>query len=162
MKFKYAGFLLIVFCLGLISCSSAPVQNQDQGWVLMNYVTSAEKGISGVEPVDLGEDVIVVQEAFPGTLDELKAEIRKDLISGEMPESRGTYRGSVLTWELYEGEAEIPDIGPFTIHLLMGIAAADETSYFVALVALPDSFAENSARFESVFYHTLYGFSPIE
>ena len=29
-----------------------------------------------------------------------------------------------------------------------------------ALVALPDSYGENSAKFDSVFYHTLYAFSP--
>ena len=126
----------------------------------MNYVTNEETGVSGVEPVNLGEDVLIIQDAFPGTLEALIAEIKKDIASGELPEATGTYQRSGLIWQVYKGETQITDIGPINVLLLMGLASDDEASYFVALVALPDSYGENSAKFDSVFYHTLYAFSP--
>lgn len=162
-KLKPGGILLLlIFCLGLSSCSTASFQIEDQGWVLMRYTTNKDKGISGVEPVDLGEDVQLVQEVFPGALEEVKAEIQKSIKSGELPAPDGTFQGSNLTWELYSGETEIPDIGPFTVAILMGIAADDKASYFVGLVTLPDSYEEHADKFQSVFYHTLYAFAPIE
>jgi hypothetical protein len=163
MKLKRSGILLLlVFCLGLSSCSTASYLNEDQGWILMRYTTNQDKGISGVEPVDLGEDVLLVQEVFPGTLEELKIETQKSISSGELPAPAGTFLGSGLTWELYTGETEIPDIGPFTVAVLLGIAADDKASYFVGLVTLPDSYEEHADKFQSVFYHTLYAYSPIE
>ena len=129
MKLKRSGILLLlVFCLGLSSCSTASYLNEDQGWVFMRYTTNQDKGISGVEPVDLGEDVLLVQEVFPGTLEELKIETQKSISSGELPAPAGTFLGSGLTWELYTGETEIPDIGPLTVAVLLGIAADDKAS----------------------------------
>ncbi len=128
----------------------------------MRYATNQENGVSGVEPVDLGEEVELVQEVFPGSLDELKATILESTNSKELPATTGIYRGSDLTWELYIGETQIPELGPFTVTLLMGIAADDTASYFVGLVTLPEKYEENADKFQSVFYHTLYAFSPIE
>jgi len=163
MKLMHAGILLLlVFCLGLSSCSTLSHQNEDQGWVLMRYTTNQDKGIIGVEPVDLGDDVKLVQEVFPGTLEELKIETQKTISSGELPAPAGIFQGPDLTWELYTGETEIPDVGPFTVTLLLGIAADDKASYFVGLVTLPDSYKEHADKFQSVFYHTLYAYSPIE
>ena len=163
MNLKHAGlYLPILLCLGIVSCSSAPFQNDDQGWVLMNYITHQEKGVTGVEPVDLGEDVEMVQEVFPGSLEELKATILESTNSEELPAPSGTYRGSSLTWELYMGETQIPELGPFTVTLLMGIATDDAGSYYVVLVTLPERYEEDADKFQSVFYQTLYAFSPIE
>jgi len=104
----------------------------------------------------------LVQEVFPGSLEELKAATIESTNSEELPASTGTYRGSSLTWELYMGEIQIPDLGPFTVTILLGIAADDAASYFVGLVTLPERYEENADKFQSVFYHTLYAFSPIE
>ena len=128
----------------------------------MRYATNQEKGISGVEPVDLGEDVQLVQDVFPGSLEELKAEILKSTIPEELPVDTGTYQGSKLTWEVSIGETQIPDLGPFTVTALLGIAADETASYFVVLVTLPERYEENADKYQSVFYHTLYAFSPIE
>lgn len=103
-----------------------------------------------------------MQEIFPGSLEALKATILESTNSEELPVPTGTYRGSDLTWELYVGETQIPELGPFTVTLLMGIAADNAASYFVALVTLPEHYEGNANKFQSVFYHALYAFSPIE
>jgi len=155
-------WISFTLCLGLISCTSSTFQNESQGWVLMRYYTSEEKGISGIEPVDLGEDVQLVQEAFPGSLEELRAAALESIDLQGFPESMGTYQGAALTWDLYSFEAQIADLGPFTVSLDMAIAEGDTVSYFVALVSLPENYEENADKYQSVFYHTLYAFSPIE
>ena len=117
-------------------------------------------GISGVEPVDLGEDVELVQEVFPGSLEELKAEILKSTIPEGLPAYTGTYQGSKLTWEVSIGETQIPDLGPFTVTALLGIAADETASYFVLLVTLPERYEEDADKFQSAFFKKLKSIKP--
>ena len=101
--------VIISTCLVLAACSSTPFQDQDPGWVLMRYATNEEKGIFTLEPVDIGEEAEIVQDVFPGTMDEMRTEILKSITSEELPESGGTYQGSTLTWEWYQEETQIPE-----------------------------------------------------
>ena len=94
----------------------------------MRYAANQEKGFSGVEPFELGEDVVVVQDIYPGTIDELKAEILRSTVAEELPESIGTYQGSDLTWELHVGETRIPELGSSTVSILLGLAS-DESGF---------------------------------
>jgi hypothetical protein len=162
MKLKLTVFLLVsILCAGLVSCSSPAYQNQDQGWVLMRYVTDKDKGLAGIEAVDLGEEVEVVQEVFDGSLDVMKAEILKSITSGDLSSPNGTYEGADFTWDYYILETQIPDLGPFDVTLLLGLTTDNVKSYFAALVTLPDSYQENTQKYQSIFLHTLYAFSPI-
>lgn len=128
----------------------------------MRSYTNTEKGLRGVEAVDLGEDVEVVQEVFPGSIEELRDAALESMNLEEFPESTGTYRGKSLTWNLFSFDAQIEDLGPFTVSINMAVAEGDSESYFVALVALPEGYEENAEKYDSVFYHTIYAFSPIE
>jgi hypothetical protein len=128
----------------------------------MRYYTSQEKGINGIEPFDLGDDVQLVQEAFPGSLEELRVAVLESTDLQEFPESTGTYQGAALTWDLYSFEAQITELGSFTVSLDVAIAESDTASYFVGLLSLPENYEENADKYQSVFYHTLYAFSPIE
>ena len=104
-----------ILCLGLISGTSSTFQKDSQGWVLMRYYISEEKGLSGIEPIDLGEDVELIQEVFLGSLEELTAVVLESIDLEELPESIGTYRGAALSWDLYSFESQIKELGPMTI-----------------------------------------------
>lgn len=152
----------LALCLGLISCTTSTYQKDSQGWVLMRYYTSEEKGFSGIEPVDLGEDVELVQEVFPGSIEELREAALESTDLQELPESTGTYQGTALTWDLYSFEAQIEELGPFPVSLDVAMAEGDSASYFVGLVSLPENNEENADKYQSVFYHTIYALSPLE
>ena len=162
MKLKLTVFLLAsILCAGLVSCSSPAFQNQDQGWVLMRYVNDEEKGFAGIEAVDLGDEVEVVQEVFDGSLDVMKAEILKSITLGDLPSPSGTFKGADFTWEYYILETQTPDLGPVDVTLMLGLSTDEIKSYFVALVTLPEIYKENEQKYQSVFQHTMYAFSPI-
>ena len=128
----------------------------------MRYNTNEEKGSSGIEPVDLGDDVELVQEVFPGSLDKLTAAVLDPIDLEELPESIGTYRGAALNWDLYSFEAQIKELAPITVSVNMAMAEGDSASYFVGLVSLPENNEENADKYQSVFYYTLYALAPIE
>ena len=147
MRLNHTVFLLAsILCIGLASCSNPAFQNQDPGWVLMRYATFEEKGVSGIEAVDLGEEIEVVQEVFDGSLDGMKAEILKSITTGDLSSPAGTYKGADFTWEYYILETQIPDLGPFDVTLMLGLSTDDVKSYFVALVTLPESYEEFEKR----------------
>lgn len=152
----------LILCLGLISCGTPAFQQDDQGWVLVRYYTNEEKGISGVEPIDLGEEATIVQEFFPGSVEELGEAALESMDIEEFPESIGTYQGRSLTWSLYSFEAQIYDVGPFNVSVDMAVAESGANSYFVGLVVLPESYEENKEKYQATFFHTLYAFSPLE
>lgn len=154
-------WLPLVLVLGLISCTTS-FDKDSQGWVLMRYFTNEEKGISGVEPVDLGENAQLVQEVFPGSLEEMIEFAKESTSFVDIPPSTGSFQGQALTWDLYSFEAEIPEIGAFTVHLDMALAEGDTKSYSVALVALPDQYEKYPQKYQSVFLHSLYVLTPLD
>ena len=130
-------WLPLVLVLGLISCTTS-FDKDSQGWVLMRYFTNEETGISGVEPVDLGDKAELVQDSFVGSRAEAEAATLESITLEEFPESTGSYQGANLRWDLYSFETEIPEIGPFEVHIDMALAGDDSQGYFVALVGRPD------------------------
>jgi hypothetical protein len=128
---------------------------------MQSYINE-EKGISGVEPVGLGEDVELIQEVFPGSIEELRVAALESMDIDEFPESTGTYQGKSLSWTLYSFEAQINDLGPFNVSLNLAVAEGETNSYFVGLLTLPEKYEENAEKFESTFYHTLYALTPID
>lgn len=157
-----AMWVPIVLCLDLISCTASNYQADSQGWVMMNYYTNQEKGISGLQPLELGENVEIIQEVFPGSIQELREAALEQMNIEEFPESIGKYHGRALSWDLYSFEAQIRELGPFDLAVNLAVAEGDSVSYFVALVALPEDYEANTEKYEAVFYHTLYAFSPAE
>jgi hypothetical protein len=155
-------WLILVISLVLGSCSSAGFNHVDQGWVLVNYYNNPEKGIRGVVPVDLGEEIIVAQEVFPGEFEDLKTATLETTDLEELPPSTGIYQGSALKWQLYQFETQIADVGPFTVSVILGLATDDSASYFVGLVTLPEIFESETEKILSIFYHTLYAYTPLE
>ena len=162
MKIRsFTRWFPLLLVLGLISCTTS-LDKDSQGWVLMRYYTNEEKGLSGVEPVDLGDNAQLVQEAFPGSRAEMVAATMESTTRDEFPESAGSYQGAALSWDLYSFYTEIPELGPFAVHVDMALAGGDSQGYFVALVALPEDYQEFSEKYRSVFLHTIYSLSPYE
>ena len=71
-------------------------------------------------------------------------------ILDEFPESEGSYQGATLSWDLYSFETEIPELGPFAVHVDMALAGGESQGYFVALVALPEEYEEFPEKYNSV------------
>ncbi|MES0361677.1 MAG: hypothetical protein ABUK20_12230 [Anaerolineales bacterium] len=151
----------LVLCVGLISCTTS-LDKDSQGWVLMRYYTNEERGLSGVEPIDLGDKAQLVQEAVPGSRDEMVAATLESTTLDEFPESTGSYQGAVLSWDLYSFNTEIPELGPFPVHVDMALAGGESLGYFVALVTLPEESEQFPEKYRSVFLHTIYSLSPLE
>lgn len=162
MKIRpFTKWLPLLLVLGLISCTTS-LDKESQGWVLMRNYTNEEKGVSGVEPVDLGDKAELIQEAFPGSRAEMVAATMESTILDELPESEGSYQGAALSWDLYSFETEIPELGPFAVHVDMALAGGESQGYFVALVALPEEYEQFSEKYSSVFLHTIYSLSPLD
>ena len=155
---KWFPLLLI---LGLISCTTS-LDKESQGWVLMRYYTNEEKGLSGIEPVDMGDNAELVQEAFPGSRAEMVSATMESTSLEEFPESIGSYQGAALSWDLYSFDTEIPEVGAFTVHVDMALAGGETQGYFVALITLPEESEQFPEKYRSVFLHTIYSLSPLE
>lgn len=163
MKFhSIAKLVPLLLCLGLISCTASTYQTDSQGWVLMNYFTDQEKEISGLQPLELGENVELVQDVFPGSIQELEEAVLQQIDIEQFPASVGKYRGRTLSWDLYSFEGQLREEGPFDIAVNLAVAEGDSVSYFVALLALPEDYEANTEKYQAVFYHTLYAFSPLD
>lgn len=162
MKIRTLMRLLpLVLVLGLISCSTS-LDKDSQGWVLMRYYTNEEKGLSGIEPLDLGDMAELVQESFVGSRAEMEAATLESTNLEEFPESAGRYQGANLTWDLYSFETEIPELGPFEVHIDMALTGDESKGYFVALVVLPEEHENNPEKYNSIFLHSIYALSPID
>jgi len=151
----------LVLILGLISCTTS-LDKDSQGWVLMRYYTNEEKGLSGIEPVDLGDKAQLVQEAVPGSRDEIIKATMESTTLDEFPESTGSYQGAALSWDLYSFNTEIPELGPFPVHVDMALTGGESQGYFVALITLPEESEQFPEKYRSVFLHTIISLSPLE
>lgn len=150
-----------LFCTGLIACTTSSLDPDSQGWVLLRYYTDEGKGISGVEPVELGDEIALVQEVFPGTLEEMESAVLASTNLEELPLAMDTYHGGELVWDVYRFDTQIADVGPFTVSVMLGLATGESESYFVGLVTLPEIYTSERGKILSIFYHTLYAFSPL-
>jgi len=162
MKIRtFTKWFPLVLILGLISCTTS-LDKDSQGWVLMRYYTNEEKGLSGVEPVNLGDKAQLVQEVFPGSRDEMVAATMDSTTLEDYPESEGSYQGKAFSWDLYSFDTEIPELGQFPVHINIAMTEGESQSYFVSMVTLPEEYEEFSEKYRSVFLHTIYSLSPLE
>lgn len=167
-----AGMLLVM------TACSASLAGGDSGSIALTRFFSEEFGIRGVVPqacvqsnpgnfecTDLTPDdspVVMVQQLFPGTMDELIALVLDEVSLEQLPEPAGSYKGTAFTWDLYTFEAQIIDAGPETFRVDLALAQGDSASYLVVLATLPDSYDANAVLYETVFTRAVYALAPLK
>jgi hypothetical protein len=158
--------LIAIVCVSLIVIAcAAPLPEGESGLVAMVPFTNEEQGIRGNTLLDnSAERMILNQEAFPGTREELAAIAKEQTELVQIPRSTGAYKGAYLTWDLYRFTTKIVGEGSTIFHVDMALAqgTGDDKQYLVTLVALPMDYAANPAKYHTVFEHALYAFEPLE
>jgi hypothetical protein len=180
-------FLAILGVLGRIlllgtACTALPAGGESGSIALVQF-SSEEYGIKGVVPVACEQGapgqfdcsslrsgqspVFLILQVQPMTLAELIPLLVTDLNLSTVPSSTGTLRGAGLTWELYNFEASLPDLGPETLRLDLALAehgSAEYNSvvYVVALLTRPDDYDPHRALYETVLRHVAYALAPLE
>jgi hypothetical protein len=154
-------WLLLVLILGLVSCTTS-FQNDSQGLVMMRNYINEESSIRGVQPLDMGENAEIIQDSFPGTLDELLLIVMEQTNLDSFPEAIGSYKGGNFKWDLYSFDAQIEDAGPQPLKVDFALAEGESRFYFVALVAIPEDYEQNAEKYRTVFLHTIYALSPLD
>jgi hypothetical protein len=156
---------ILVLLAGMLLCVTAcnvSLPEGESGSIALIPFFDRERGMQGVMPLEGWTDrAVLLQESFPGTLDELIAEIAADTDLIALPRSTGTYRGSAFTWDLYQFHTQLADTGPGIYRVDLGLAKSDSAYYFVALVTLPADYAANEPLYKTVFTHALYALSPM-
>ena len=143
MKNKLSLVVLVSLLLAITACTGLQ-SGHSSGWIAMTPFTNEEYGIRGVVPPgDWIEQGALVQQSFPGTVDELAPVLLAQTSLDQVPEPVGSYRGAALTWNLYAFETQVKDVGPETVRVDMALAEGDSASYLVAMVTLPDAYEEN-------------------
>jgi hypothetical protein len=128
----------------------------------MRYYVNEDSGIRGVQPLDLGENAEIIQDSFPGTLDELQLTVMEQTNLDSFPEAIDSYKGANFNWDLYSFDAQIEEAGPQPIKVDFALTEGESRLYFVALLALPEEYEQNAEKYRSVFLHTIYALSPLE
>jgi hypothetical protein len=168
---------LLVGVLLILTACGAPLPAGESGQIALKPFISEELGLRGLAPwncdeVDLGtfycpslspdeSPVIVIQQSFPGMLDELAPLLLESVSLEELPEISGRYRGKIFDWGFFTFESQIRDLGPEKYRIDLAWAEDGSTSYFVALLTMPDAYEANEALYETVFTHALYALAPL-
>jgi hypothetical protein len=137
----------------------------ESGVVAMIPFTSEEHGIRGNALLgDSSDWVILNQESFLGTRDELAAIAIEQTDLVRIPRSLGTYKGAYLTWDLYRFTTRLAGESSEIFHVDLALAQGtrDDRQYLVVLVAQPMDYAANPVKYQTVFEHALYAFEPLE
>jgi hypothetical protein len=155
--------VLACVLLAMTACV-APLPEGESGLVAMIPFTNEEYGIRGNAPMGGWSDrAVLIQESFPGTMDDLVelAVAQTDLV--RLPRSTGTYRGAYLTWDLYTFSTRVEDAGPDIYRVDMGLAHVERDAryYLVFLIAQPMDYEANKALYQTVFEHALYALEPL-
>jgi hypothetical protein len=149
-------FLTITACGGSLSA-------HDGGAIAMEPFVDPEAGIRGIRPVegwtDQGE---LVMGSMPGTRDEAIAMALTQIALDALLASRGTYKGTALTWDLCTVETQVEGAGTETWRIDLALAEGESASYFVVLVVRPDAYDDNPALYDTVFEHAMYALAPLE
>jgi len=154
--------VLVSFLLAVTACTGLQPRH-GSGWIAMTPFTSDEYGIRGVVPPgDWIEQGALVQQSFPGTMDELVSVLLAQTSLDKVPEPAGSYRGAALTWSLYAFETQVTEVGPETVRVDLALAEGGSASYLVAMVTLPDAYEENESLVKTVFLHAVYALAPLE
>ena len=174
---KGAVVLLVSLVLSMSACAWS-LPEGDAGVIGMMPFVNDDLGIRGIAPIGWGqvepgrfvrggaegiEDHMELhQKAVPLTLDEMNVLLLEQISLEELPESTGTYEGSALTWDLRTLDTEIDGTGGFTFRLKLAVAARESESYFVAVLALPDTYDANATMLDTIFTHALDAFAPVD
>jgi hypothetical protein len=157
------GVLAIVLVAASGCVASLPLG--ESGSIAMLPFTDKEQGIRGNALLgDTSDWVLLNQESFQGTREELAALAieQTDLI--QIPRSYGTFQGAFLTWDLYRFTTRVAEAGPDLFHIDLAVAqgTGGERQYLVVLIARPMDYAANPAKYRTVLDHALYAFEPLE
>jgi hypothetical protein len=95
-------------------------------------------------------------------LDEFMSLLVTELDLAAVPSSRGTSTGAALTWELYQFEVSIPDLGPEELMLDLALAEQGSVVYAVALLTLPADYDPHRALYKTVFRYVSHALAPLE
>lgn len=148
-----------------VTACTGSLPEGESGVVAMIPFTNEEHGIRGNALLDDSADwVLLNQESFSGTRDELAAILMEQTDLVQIPRSIGIYKGAYLTWDLYRFTTRVADEGPKIFHVDLALAQGpgDDRQYLVVLVALPMDYAATPAKYRTVFEHALYAFEPLE
>ena len=149
----------------------------DSGVIAMAPFVSDDLGIRGIAPIGwdqvewdrfvrggaerIEDHMELHQKAVPLTLDEMNALLLEQISLEELPESTATYDGAALTWDLLTLDTRINGADEFTFRLKLAVAARESESYFVAVLALPDTYDANATMLDAIFTHALDAFTPV-
>jgi hypothetical protein len=161
----------VIVLLFLTGCS-ASVPEGDSGSISLIPFFNADHGISGVVPVTCREQApgswdcpdlaVIVQQAYPGPLEELVDLLLPQLSVEQLPEPVGGYKGRAFDWDLYSLEAQIEDSGFDILRVELALAEEGSRSYIMALVTLPEAYEGHPEFYDTVFTHAVYGLMPWE
>jgi hypothetical protein len=165
MRVKGLLWCVWVCVLLVVTACAAPLPEGESGSVAMIPFASEEYGIRGNAPLEGWSDrAVLIQESFPGTMDEFVAVLveKTDLV--QLPRSTGAYKGAYLAWDLYTFGTQIVDAGPgvFKVDLALAQGKGEAKYYMVLLVAQSMGYVANEEKYETVFEHALYAFEPLE
>lgn len=181
---KKNSILGVLICILLFATAcTASLAGGESGSIAFVPFSSEELGVRSVVPVacnqgapgqfdcsSLGSGqspVFLVIQSHPTTLAELVPLMATDLNLAAAPSSRGTFRGTALTWELYHFEAHLPDLGPETIRFDLALAERNSAGqgqvvYAVVLLTLPGDYDPHQALYETVLRYVASALAPLE
>jgi hypothetical protein len=174
MNKKTHLYLALSLFLLLPACSSSP-ENHEGGSVYMVPFVIEELGIQGIIPsgwIEVGggeynrrastlDQTTLVQTTLPDTaMDEAVGFAAAQLGLEELPESIGTYRTPTSEWDIYHFEIPLADILQMKADL--ALVEIDGTTYAVLMAAQADDYETEAPYHETIFFHAVYAFRPIE
>jgi hypothetical protein len=165
-----SGISVIVLLL-LTGCT-ATLPEGDSGSIALMPFFNDDHGISGVVPAGCTESspgnfdcpdlAVMVQQAYPGPLEELVDLLLPQLSVEQLPEPVGGYKGRAFDWDLYSLVARIEDSGFDVLRVELALAEEGARSYIVALVTLPEAYEGHPELYDTIFTHAVYGLMPWE
>ena len=176
---KRNAILSILLCILLIATAcAASLAGGESGSIALVPFSSEEYGVRGVVPVACEQGapgqfdcsslrsgqspVFLILQLHSMTMDEFMPLLATDLNLATVPSSRGTFRGAVLTWELYQFEAPLPELVPEIFRVDLALAEHGSIVYVVALLTLPDDYDPHLALYETVLRYVAHALAPLE
>jgi hypothetical protein len=166
----------ILMCMLLIvTACSAPLADEDHGFIPMAPYVNKDLGIRTVAPVgwqqvDAGffvrgappEDFATYQViGFPGlTMEEMVTTLLEQSPLDELPTQVESLPSPALVWEMFTIELPVPEIG--VVWAKAALAEDDAGAYVVSVQTLREQYEEESALYEMLFNYALYNTRPIQ
>ena len=174
---KRAVVVLVSLVLSMSACAWS-LPDGDAGVIAMMPFVNDELGVRGIAPMGwdqveggrfvrggaerIEDHMELHQKAVPLTLDELNTLLLEQISLEELPKSVGTYEGAALSWDLLTLDTRIDGTGEFTFRLKLAVAGGESESYFVAVLALPETYDANAPMLDAIFTHALDAFTPVD